>query len=244
MQVEVNTGESGDPKLILVGLPDAAVKESDDRVFSALSNSGFRPPRTRTTINLAPGDLRKEGPIYDLPIALGILAATQNLARPERLQDFLIAGELSLSGSTRPVKGALAMAILAKSLGKRGILLPPESAREAAMIEGLPAYPVRSIDEAARFLEEQIELAPATPDTRATAVARESATGEDFADIKGQLAVRRAVEVAVAGGHNIIMLRLFLPYTQLVDVLCANVNKLTLFGQLAEKRRRSPASGS
>src|SRR5690606_34371944 len=98
VQVEVNTNERGDPKLILVGLPDAAVKESDDRVFSALANSGFPPPRTRTTINLAPGDIRKEGPIYDLPIALGILAATQRLEHPERLDDFLIAGELSLSG--------------------------------------------------------------------------------------------------------------------------------------------------
>lgn len=203
VQVEVNTGESGDPKLILVGLPDAAVKESDDRVFSALANSGFRPPRTRTTINLAPGDLRKEGPLYDLPIALGILAATQNLARPERLQDFLIAGELSLSGATRPVKGALAMAILAKALGKRGILLPPDSAREAALIEELPAYPVGSIEQAARFLEGAIDLAPAQPDARATTP---TAGADDFAEIKGQLAVRRAVEVAVAGGHNILMI--------------------------------------
>lgn len=208
VQVEVNTGETGDPKLILVGLPDAAVKESDDRVFSALANSGFRPPRTRTTINLAPGDLRKEGPIYDLPIALGILAATQNLARPERLQEFLIAGELSLSGATRPIKGGLAMAILAKQLGKRGILLPPESAREAALIEGMPAYAVGSIDEAARFLEGAVELAPARTDARSTAP---TAHAEDFAEIKGQLAVRRAVEVAVAGNHNLIMLRLFYP---------------------------------
>jgi len=205
VQVEVNTGESGDPKLILVGLPDAAVKESDDRVFSALANSGFRPPRTRTTINLAPGDLRKEGPIYDLPIALGILAATQVLGRPERLQEFLIAGELSLSGATRPVKGALAMAILAKSLGKRGILLPPDSAREAALIEGLPAYPVRSIDEAARFLDGSIDLAPAQPEARPLSAAHRDGA-DDFADIKGQLAVRRAVEVAVAGAHNLIMI--------------------------------------
>ena len=114
VQVEVNSGESGDPRLILVGLPDAAVKESNDRVFSALSTSGFRPPRTRTTINLAPGDLRKEGPIYDLPIALGILASTQQMTHPSRLESYVIAGELGLSGATRPVRGALAMAILAK----------------------------------------------------------------------------------------------------------------------------------
>src|SRR4051812_32593634 len=111
VHVEVNTGEVGDPKLILVGLPDAAVKESDGRVCSALSNSGFRMPRLRTTINLAPGNLRKEGPFYDLPIALGILAATRQLVADDlNLDDWLIAGELSLSGATRPVRGALAIA--------------------------------------------------------------------------------------------------------------------------------------
>ncbi len=202
VQVEVNTGESGDPKLILVGLPDAAVKESDDRVFSALANSGFRPPTTRTTINLAPGDLRKEGPIYDLPIALGILAATKRLERPERLEAFLIAGELSLSGATRPVRGALAMATLARSLGKEGILLPPHSAREAALIEGLPVYAVESIDHAVRFLDGRLTLEPVAREVRPTA----TAGSDDFAEIKGQQAVRRAVEVAVAGGHNLLMI--------------------------------------
>jgi len=107
--VEVNGGQSGDPRLILVGLPDAAVKESDDRVFSALTNSNFDPPRLRTTINLAPGDLKKEGPIYDLPIAVGILAATGQFAAVERLQSFMLAGELGLSGATRAVRGGLAM---------------------------------------------------------------------------------------------------------------------------------------
>src|SRR3954471_11195120 len=133
VHVEANAGEAGEPKLILVGLPDAAVKESDDRVFSALSNSGFKPPRTRTTINLAPGDLRKEGALYDLPIALGILAATRQLTVTE-LTDWLIAGELSLSGATRPVRGALAMARLARAMGKRGILLPSISAEEASRV--------------------------------------------------------------------------------------------------------------
>ncbi|MBC8010008.1 MAG: magnesium chelatase, partial [Burkholderiales bacterium] len=113
VHVEVNHGESGDFKLILVGLPDAAVKESDDRVFSALANSGYGLLRTRTTINLAPGDLRKEGPFYDLPIALGILVATGQIAAPD-IGDYLIAGELSLSGATRPVRGALALARLAR----------------------------------------------------------------------------------------------------------------------------------
>ncbi|NDC76111.1 magnesium chelatase, partial [bacterium] len=123
VHVEVNHGESGDFKLILVGLPDAAVKESDDRVFSALANSGYGLLRTRTTINLAPGDLRKEGPLYDLPIALGILVATGQLAAPT-IGEYLIAGELALSGATRPVRGALAYARLAKARGCRGLLLP------------------------------------------------------------------------------------------------------------------------
>jgi magnesium chelatase family protein len=141
VHVEVNTGESGDPKLILVGLPDAAVKESDDRVTSAVANSGFAMPRSRTTINLAPGHLRKEGPFYDLPIALGVLVATGQITAPG-LDDWMIAGELSLSGATRPVRGALALARLARRLGKKGVLLPPQSAAEAALVEGLAVHAV------------------------------------------------------------------------------------------------------
>ncbi len=154
VQVEVNTGEAGELKFILVGLPDAAVKESQDRVFSAMSNSGFRTPATRTTINLAPGGLRKEGPAYDLPIALAILASMKKCEDVE-LDNFLITGELSLSGKTRPVKGTLAMAMLAKKLGKRGLIVPTESADEAALVEGVAIYPVGSLDEAVRFLNHE-----------------------------------------------------------------------------------------
>ena len=206
VHVEVNAGEVGEPKLILVGLPDAAVKESDDRVFSALSNSGYRPPRTRTTINLAPGNLRKEGPFYDLPIALGILAATGQL-RAENLADWLIAGELSLSGATRPVRGALAIARLARQLGKRGLLLPAVSAEEAAFVEGVEVYCVDSLDRAARFLSGEIALPrvmAAKNRLQPNAPAAEGAA--DFSELKGQHALRRAVEVAVAGGHNILMI--------------------------------------
>ena len=204
VQVEVNTGESGVPNLILVGLPDAAVKESEDRVFSALSNSGLRMPRTRTTINLAPGDLRKEGAIYDLPIALGILVATGQLVC-DRLTDYLIAGELSLSGATRPIKGGLAMAVLARETRRQAVLLPPVAAQEAALVEGLRVYEITSLDQAARFLSGQLQLVPlVAPRTTASATRHEHEP--DFADIKGQQAVRRAVEVAVAGGHNLIMI--------------------------------------
>ena len=159
VQVEVNTGEAGELKFILVGLPDAAVKESQDRVFSAMANSGFRTPATRTTINLAPGGLRKEGPAYDLPIALAILASMKKCEDAE-LNKFLIAGELSLSGKTRPAKGTLAMAMLAKKLGKRGLILPTESADEAALVEGVAIYPVGSLDEAVRFLNQEHIIKP------------------------------------------------------------------------------------
>ena len=206
VHVEVNAGEAGEPKLFLVGLPDAAVKESGDRVFAALNNSGFRAPRTRTTINLAPGDLRKEGPLYDLPIALGILVATGQLKAPN-LGDWLIAGELSLSGATRPVRGALAMARLARKLGKRGVLLPAVSADEAALVEGVEVCQVDSLDHAMRFLGGEAPLQPLSPAMarqRVAAPAAENAV--DFSEIKGQQALRRAVEVAVAGSHNLLMI--------------------------------------
>jgi magnesium chelatase family protein len=205
--VEVNTGEAGAPDLILVGLPDAAVKESEDRVSSALSNSGFHMPRTRTTINLAPGDLRKEGSIYDLPIALGVLQATGQLT-VDNLGDYLVAGEFSLSGATRPLRGALAMALLARDLGKRGLLIPPHSAAEAALVEGLAVYPVRSLDEAFRFFTGEASLTP-QPGGLAAYRAGPGPSGEaggDFSEVKGQHALRRAVEVAVAGPHNLLIL--------------------------------------
>lgn len=205
VHVEVNTGEAGEPRLILVGLPDAAVKESDDRVASALANSGFRRPRTRTTVNLAPGHLRKEGPLYDLPIALGILVATDQL-KTDQLGEFLIAGELSLSGATRPVRGALAFARLARKLGRRGLLLPPHSAAEAALVEGVEVYPVDSLDRAVRFLGGEISLAPLPSGAASLHAAGPSADGLDFSEIKGQHALRRAVEVAVAGAHNLLMI--------------------------------------
>jgi magnesium chelatase family protein len=185
--VEVNTGEAGPPVLILVGLPDAAVKESEDRVFSALNNSGFHMPRSRTTINLAPGDIRKEGPIYDLPIALGVLRATGQLA-VDSFADYLIAGELSLSGAIRPMRGALAIALLARDLHKRGVLLPPSAAAEAALVEGLAVYPVHSLDEAYRFFTGETELTP-QPGGMTAYRATLGANGEpggDFSEVKGQ----------------------------------------------------------
>ncbi len=205
VQVEVNTGEAGELKFILVGLPDTAVKESQDRVFSAMSNSGFRTPATRTTINLAPGGLRKEGPAYDLPIALAILASMKKCEDTE-LDHFLIAGELSLSGKTRPVKGTLAMAMLAKKLGKRGLIVPTESADEAALVEGIAIYPVGSLDEAVRFLNHEHIIKPLPAKQSSFFQTPPENQRIDFAEVKGQHAVRRAIEIAVSGGHNLLMI--------------------------------------
>lgn len=205
VQVEVNTGEAGELKFILVGLPDAAVKESQDRVFSAIGNSAFRMPGTRTTINLAPGNLRKEGPAYDLPIAIGILASMKQCAT-ERLPEFLISGELSLSGQTRPVRGGLAMALLARNSGKHGLLLPPESAEEAALVNDINAYPVESLDQAVRFLNGELTIHPVEPKETAFFRPPDEDNRPDFSEVKGQAAVRRAVEIAVSGGHNLLMI--------------------------------------
>jgi len=206
VDVECNTGLSGEAKPVLVGLPTTAVKESWDRVYSALSNSGFKVPFGRCTINLAPGTLRKEGPLYDLPIALGMVAAEGKHLKDAPFDAFLIAGELSLSGETRPVKGGLALATLAKQEGRTALLLPPATAAEAALVEGIEAYPVTSLGQAVAFMEGRLCLEPARPITDEAAARIDEDPGLDFAEVKGQHALRRAVEVAVAGGHNILML--------------------------------------
>ena len=204
VEVEVNSGEKGEPRVFMVGLPDAAVKESLDRVTSALANSGFGMPHTRTTINLAPGDIRKEGPMYDLPIAVGILAATGRITT-EKLDGYIIAGELSLSGAVRHVYGAVSLALLARKRGMRGVILPKEAAYEAALVEGIDAIGVTSLAELADFLNGNIEIAPVGINDSPYARRDIENFIPDFAEVKGQYQVRRAVEVAVAGGHNLIM---------------------------------------
>ena len=201
----MNTGEEGEPKVFMVGLPDTAVKESQNRVFSALTNSGYKMSRTRTTINLAPGDVRKEGPLYDLPIALGLLLATRQMDS-SIISDYIIAGELSLSGHTRPIKGGLAIALLARDTGKKGVILPFPSSQEAALVEGIDVLEVESLDQTVRFLQGDLEFTPKSTTSVLDTLGNQEDHIGDFSEIKGQHSVRRAIEVAVAGGHNILPL--------------------------------------
>jgi len=201
--IEANSGERGDPRIVLVGLPDAVVKESLDRVQSSLVTSGFKLPRTRVTINLAPADLKKEGSLFDLPVALCLLASTKQL-NPQFMSDFLFAGELALSGKLRPVRGAISMAVLAKQEGLRGVVLPHESAQEASIVEGLEIYGVGSLAEAVDFLNGDTQIDP----LKSGALSGETAISftHDFSEIKGQLQLKRAVEIAVSGGHNLLII--------------------------------------
>jgi len=205
VEVEVDVSPSGLPKTVLVGLPEAAVKESTHRVERAIVNSGFQRPQNRVVINLAPADLPKEAASFDLPIALGILVGSGQI-ESELLGQYAVVGELALDGNTRPTKGALSMAIAAAEQdGLRGVIVPSESAAEAAVVEKIEAIPVASLAQAVGFLTGQLEIEP-TP-SRLDELFRQLSTYEDdFADVRGQEMAKRALVVAAAGGHNLLML--------------------------------------
>jgi magnesium chelatase family protein len=199
--VEVNVLQG--TKFFVVGLPDSAVKESEHRIESAIKHIGYFMPRQKVVVNLAPADIRKEGSAYDLPIGLCILQASGQMM-PEDLDQYVIMGELSLDGVVRPIKGALPIAIEARNQGFKGFILPKENAKEAAIVNNLDIIGVESLEEAIRFFEDKSSIKPTVVDTRDIFYHEQTEFEMDFADVQGQENIKRALEIAAAGGHNII----------------------------------------
>jgi magnesium chelatase family protein len=190
----------------LVGLPDNAIKESNYRIAAALQNNGYRIPGKKLILNMSPADLRKEGSAYDLTLAMGILVATGQIEENHPLEDYIIMGELSLDGSLQPIRGALPISIKANEEGFKGFILPKQNAKEAAIVEGISVYGVGSIKEVIDFFNEEIPLEETIVDMEAEFYEHLSNPEFDFADVKGQESIKRSMEIAAAGGHNIILI--------------------------------------
>lgn len=201
--IEVNV--SSGLNFFMVGLPDSAVKESQQRVESALKYTGYKMPRQKVVVNLAPADIRKEGSAYDLPIALCVLKATDQMFSAE-LERYVIMGELSLDGVLRPIKGVLPIAIEARKQGFKGFVLPKENANEAAIVNNLDVIPVENIQDAIDFFEGKKAIAPLSSDTRDIFFTTLNNYDADFSNVQGQENIKRALEIAAAGGHNVIMI--------------------------------------
>jgi magnesium chelatase family protein len=203
--VEVSVNNQGKDYFI-VGLPDSAVKESLQRVESAIKSNHYFMPRTKLVVNLAPADIRKTGTAFDLPIAIGTLGATEQIENPEKLSAYVIMGELSLDGEIRPIKGALPIAIQARKEGFKGLVLPKQNAREAAMVNNLNVYGVGHINEVIDFFANENAIEPTIVNTREEFAHAQSDFDIDFCDVKGQENIKRALEIAAAGAHNAILI--------------------------------------
>lgn len=190
----------------LVGLPDNAIKESNYRIAAALQNNGYRIPGKKLILNMSPADMRKEGSAYDLPLAMGVLVATEQIEEKNSLADYVIMGELSLDGSLQPIRGALPISIKAKEEGFKGFILPKQNAKEAAIVEGISAYGVTNISEVIDFFNKEIPLEETIVDIEAEFYNHLENPEFDFADVKGQESIKRCMEIAAAGGHNIILI--------------------------------------
>lgn len=206
--IEVSVGGQivqGKPGYSLVGLPDSAVKEGYWRIETALKEIGYRIPRIKIIINMAPADLKKEGSYYDLPIAIGVMAANKQLPN-DKLKDYILMGELSLDGTLRPIKGALPIAIQARKEGFKGIILPKENAREAAIVSQIEVYGVEHLKEVVEFFQGNKVLKKTIVDTREEFAYNQTVFSINFSDVKGQRSIKRAMEIAAAGGHNLILI--------------------------------------
>lgn len=200
--VEVDVSAGGLPGIVVLGLPDAAIQESRERVKAMLKNSGYAFPLRKIVVNLTPADLRKEGPCFDLPISVGILAASEQVSA-HLLGDYLFLGEVSLDGSLRPVAGVLPIAAAAKAMGIIGLVVPADNAQEAAVVKGLAVYGFKHLEDVANFLNQPERYQPVQLDG-VKELAKSQFTGPDLKDVKGQVQARRALEIAAAGGHNLI----------------------------------------